>query len=256
MTQRMFGILTLSGLVILAGPSLAQQPAPAPAPGMATGVTQASTPAPTPDPRADVSFAGGTAQQYVDAIGKAFGAANAAVAPEAASIAVAPVQLKSVTRHDAMTLLQALASGRVAVMPRGDTFMVLSDRSSEEQRLETPIIRVWPLEKVLARMKPEEALSAVQAALELAGEGAAVKFHADTSLLIIRGTGRQIDAVSQVVDRLENVAGYREGEAERADAGKTSSGLEEQVRALRAEVQELRENVNQALSHSRDSDKR
>lgn len=231
MKHRMIRILTLTSLAFIAAPCIAQQPAP--------GQTQASTPAPAQEPRADVSFAGGTAQQYVDAIAKAFGAANAAVAPDAASITVAPVQLKAVTRHDAIMLLQALASGRVSVMPRGDTFMVFADKSSEEQRLETPIIRVWPLAKTLARMKPEEALSAVQAALDLAGDGASVKFHQDTALLIVRGTGRQIDAVTQVVDRLDNTAGYREGLAERAESGNAPAGLEEQVRDLRKQIDDL-----------------
>lgn len=243
--NRRIGSLILAGAISASGPmfALAQQPAPESSLATKNAVSTADT-------RVDVSFAGGTVREYVEAIAKAFGSANAAVFPGIESKAAAAVQLRQVTRDEAMHLVSVLTGGSVYVERRGDVFAILPQPGGGPRELGKGL-RVWPLAKVLARMKPEEALSAVKAALDLAGEGAEVKFHQDTTLLIVNGTGPQIDAVDQVVDRLENVAGWREGEADRvAHAGAATNeevvtGLTKQIESLQKDREALAERVHE-----------
>lgn len=235
MNPRFLVVLCLALTALLSpGPSFAQ-PQPAP-------------PASPSDLRADLSFPGGTVQQYVDAVGKAFGSANAGVFPGSEALKASPVHLKQVTRDEALHLLHALTGGMVTVQARGDVFGIFPQPGPPREL--TRQIRVWPLAKVLSQMKPDEALSAVKAGLDLAGEGAEVKFHPDTTLLIISGTGAQIDAASQVVERLENVAGWRESEKERAERPKTGeadaliAGLHTQLQLVMQERDLLNDRVH------------
>ncbi len=188
-----------------------------------------------PDPRADVSFAGGTVKQYLDAVARAFGSANAAVQPGVESAALGPVELKNVTRRDSIMLVEGLSGGKARVQDRGDTFVLFTLDMREGMRE----VRVWTLAKVLSQMKAEEALSAVQAALDLAGKDAAVKFHEDTTLLIIDGSASEIDAVNQVINRLESVAEWREARQRLDEAGPDRGEIARQLERAMAKVADL-----------------
>lgn len=196
--------------------------------------------------RGDLSFPGGTVQQYVEAVSKSFGSANAGVFPGAESLTIAPVQLKQVSRDEALHLLEALSGGLVAVKPRGDVYAVQPEHPGA--RISVDEVRVWSLAPVLQRMKAEEALSAVGAALDLAGAGARVKFHQDTTLLIVSGSPQHLDAAQRVVDRLESVAGWRSSEADRAAHPREPAA--DELESLKAKVDQLQKDLagaNQAL---------
>jgi hypothetical protein len=214
--------------ILLSASALAQQPAPEPSP--ATMVSLGT------DDRADFTFPGGTVQQYMDAAAKVFGPMNVFMRPAADSIPVLPVELSRVTRGEAISLLKEASLWKAEANPHGSVFVVYALASQGQIPKK---VNVWPLARILSQMKPDDALSAVEAALDLAGKGAEVKFHSDTSLLIVSGWSHHIDAVSQVVDRLDNVAGWRESEAELAERKQTAAGIEEEVRALQDEVARL-----------------
>jgi len=209
--------------------------------------------------RADLNFQGGTLADYLKAVESAFGAANVAVSPGLEGTAIGPIDLKSVTVGDALETVWALSASKVAARPSsGSVFVVVP--LSQPATLPS-VLRVWPMAELLTQVQAEDALSAVQVAADLIGPGSEIKFHADTQLLMVKGSPEHIDAVSQAVSRLSNNADWKarserneptpngNSNAEDAAIARTLlaqaksriTELENQVRGLQAEIVQLKQ---------------
>ena len=199
----------------------------------------ASNPAAPPpqqaEARVSIRFPGGSIAEYTAAVKKAFPGANIAVAPGVELVRIAPVELTSVNFNEAMFAIPTLSESPVSVDWFSTTALVdgaAAVRHGREQRAE---LRVWPMSQLLTQVKPEDALSAIQTAVDMVQQGAEIKFHKDTQILLVRGTPDQLDAINQVINRmLENSAALR---------GEGRGAGEDAVRGLRAEREQLLQRV-------------
>jgi hypothetical protein len=192
---------------------------------------------PSPQPTINLQFPGGTLDEYLKALQTAAGKINLIVeAPEAQAIRVPSVQLESVTVRAALGLLTGLhklADGtnvQVTLEEFGE--IKGDDRVIPVLRLRTqpwgiqlgspPEVRVWNIGDLLAdKKKPEGVLTAVETAVGLLDSDhrpAQIRYHEDTTLLVVSGNSEQLNAIDRVV------GGIREGvKRERAAAAATSS---------------------------------
>lgn len=192
------------------------------------------------DALAAISFKGGTVAGYVAEVGKAFGGVNAAIAPGVESVRVGPVELVNVSANNAMIALSTLAASPVVVDWHGSTVLIdgmAATRRSSEHPSE---LRVWAMGRVLAEVKAEDALAAMQLATDMVGPGAELMFHADTQLLLVKGTKEQLSAVHSAFDRLE------ENVRQNSAAGNAETELQSarhRIAELEAQLEEARRTI-------------
>ncbi len=156
--------------------------------------------------RINVEIAAGTVSEYLAALRKASPGLNAVVAsPEAGSMRIPAVTLKSATVEEAVLLLGAMPAGenhlKLDVVPVGDVFVVrefLDKPGSAESRVWTQSLQ--NLTQLGART--EDVLSAIDAAMSVVEQPAQIKYHRETGLLIVRGNEESVNAVSSVVTQL------------------------------------------------------
>ncbi len=230
------------------GQQVIQSPHQAPTRGPAAEVT-----------RADFDFPGGTVADYVAAVEKAFGAANAAVQPGAEGVSVASVKLVGVTRSEALRAITVLCDHplprRVQLSEQGGTLfhIVIYDPTGGVPDTD---IRVWRIDPFVAEGSSRKdilkhALFAIGQALELAGGEADLRYHEETGLLIVRGQVIQLHAVDQVVDQLnEGWTDHRDRadarsfwERSQQQAAAKTAELEKQLQGAQAEINALREEL-------------
>lgn len=230
---------------ILTAPVAAQQ---APAQGAQSAAAAAN------EVRSSIKFPGGTVAEYVATLIRGFPGANIAVAPGVESVRVAPVELTKVNINEAVFALPTLCESQVSVDWFGNTAVVDGVVAKKRQGDSRPsTLKVWSMAEVLSQIKSDDALSAIQVAIELAGPGAEVKFHADTSLLIVRGSGEQIDAVQQTISRLESSAALisKRRATPGGDTGETIRRLTSDRDRLAARVAELEGELQRLKSEGR-----
>lgn len=204
--------------------------------------------------RAAVSFPGGTVTEYVRAVRHAFPGANIAVAPGVESVRLAPVELTGANLPEAVAALRVLSESPVDVSWTGTTALVDGAAAKRRQGDSNPtLLRVWPMAQILSQVEQDDALSAVQTALELAGPGAEVRFHADSQLLMLRGNPTQIDAVSQTLDRLESVANWKRDRSEdpAGDRARAVRELSDDRDRLLRRISELEDQVKRLEAEAR-----
>ncbi len=161
----------------------------------------------------DLDFPGGTAAAFVAAVRKALPSANVAVDAAAERFTIPPAQFRAVTLQGALDLLNSRtlsddagwAKMSVKRLDGNVGFHVDVEEASQEARH-----RVWSLANVLGDdIRPEDALSAVQAAMSLFRKPAELKYHPETNLLIARGTEAQLDLINTTLDQAAETAHQR-----------------------------------------------
>lgn len=174
------------------------------------------------DPLVDVDFRGGTVAEYLAAIQKAQPAANVTILDrEVGEVLLPPVQLKRVRWSNAVKLIDDLVletdEARIVIGTTIDPGDGISapvaavrahvDRVRQPARSKSRQTYVWSLAHLIGpdAIGAEDVLSAMETALEVSSkdeQAATMRFHRETSLLIMHGTGNQIQAVEMIVDRL------------------------------------------------------
>lgn len=212
------------------------------------GVAQRSTPAATEPPLIRVSYEGGYAADYVEAIRKAAGGINVFIAPEAVKVPMPPMELTNVTIPAALSLLHE----RLHVDATGQVIRLRFDDGQKFAENEQPIYsivadirgqsmppganRVWSVAHLLKHdMKGEDILTAIETSLSLFESNVAkvqLKFHEATGLLIARGSGEQMAAINEVIEGLSaSVAARRPPQASPNDQQQemTRNFLQQQI---------------------------
>lgn len=166
--------------------------------------------------RFDLSFAGGTVEQYVNAIRAKRPDANVVLMPGAGSFSAPPVDLSQVTLGAALNVLDGQER-----MQRSGTQQVGVDRIMDGARalhrisvhgaIEPPEqTGVWDVAEILESGTPvEDVLTAVEATLQLYDAPGKMQFHEQTSLLLMRGPQEQLEAVERVLDAVLAAASVR-----------------------------------------------
>jgi hypothetical protein len=195
-------------------------------------------------PTVSVNFKGGTLAEYVKALRAATSEpVNIALQGEAASIRVEPMELRDVGIEAALHAALGGSVGRMVMEPDGTQSQVILNTiassgggdgpmvfsvSREVQRASggrSPIkgnmVEVYSLQPLVqpgAGGKEDAAvvaLTAIETALALTqeegGSEPEIKFHQDSGLLLVRGTGPQVSLVGQVVKRLTSDHDQRSG---------------------------------------------
>jgi hypothetical protein len=244
----------------------------APQPAQRGGPGENREPAPSPSavepagPVVTIDFGGGTVGAYVDALRRSSPQpVNVALPPRCAKVAMPPMQLKSVSLADALNAILAVAEipeseewairplSRVGGVPWNDPspdaalgYAVLTKQRQTAAAAVPgqPVVtmgvafttEVMSLHDLIASgVKPATVLTAIETAMKMdpgAAHDASVKFHEETSLLIMRGTQEQIHAAQQVIVQL----------SERASEGKRAEQMEQQqtqAAKIRAQLDEL-----------------
>src|SRR4029079_7426843 len=116
-------------------------------------------------------------------------------------------ELHNVTYTDIFIALNSLPSPRQPQwLSRGkgpDSFWVLRAENPAPAG-NTKVSQVFQLQPYLAKYKVEDITTAIQTAWEMLGDekSAKLKYHKDTSLLIVVGSQTQLAAISQVLQAL------------------------------------------------------
>lgn len=198
----------------------------------------------------DLEFRGGTVADYVRAIRAVNPCATVLVTPEAEASPVPEVVLRAVNVEMALRLI---AEGEPQSVGEHQEFLVvrvfnlpdLEQQAFRIERLQRKLARnqqnaatdalsrdisVWGLSSIVALgMSSDRAIGAVEIALAMVGDGAEVRFHEPTALLIVRGTREQISVVHQIVGTLGDQA-QRLADQKRA--------IEETIGSLRIQILE------------------
>ncbi len=174
--------------------------------------------------RFDLEFPGGPLTAYVAAVREKNPTANIILMGDVGIAAVPAITLRSVSTQAAIELLglgQGESGDRVyAIMPRsvdnpgGEPVFVIEVHS--ESRVPkfptTSETTVTSLAKLLRpvgdkALRVEDVLSAIEAAAAMAGsEPPTIRYHAETQLLLFRGSKAQADALFQTLNALERTA--------------------------------------------------
>jgi len=178
-----------------------------------TGTTAQSQPS---NPLIDVSFPGGTATKYIEAIRKAAGDINVLIAQDVVKIQMPPVTLSKVSVAAALNLLDGkeqhtpnqIVRLKVDMMPRHspnerETFQIRVDVRRDRERV--PGAHVWSVSSLLDHdISSQALLSAVEMALDVIDSDTPldVRFHEDTGLLIAMGDLGQMETIDGVLEQL------------------------------------------------------
>lgn len=223
--------------------------------------------------RLNVDFPGGPVMAYVEMLRRQApaGMANIVVSAAAARMPLAPIMLRDVTVANAVFAMRTAAGsaeGELQVNPFGvrqgepiptrdtifqvDYYPRLVMQTPRTVQQENPSqMHVLSLRPVLnagagtLEVRAEPVLTAVQAAIELApgSEPAEMRFHAETALLMVRGSIAQLRAAEACVEEIANDLRARR-EAEEA-----ALKPEMMLADLRAEVAEAEAAVR--IAHER-----
>lgn len=198
----MLTLAALASLVVAAPLSAQNTPQPA---------AQQQAPQPDPAPgRFDIDFAGGTVDQYVEAIRRAHPAANIVVLAGAGAYGVPAIRLRNVTVTAALQAVEqrgtlesgaefwlAVAVNRVQGGAEPVHQLQYAQRTREGGERTT---RVWSVADLIVNgAKPADILGAVEVALLLESTPIEIRFHEPTQLVMARGYPRQLHTVEAVL---------------------------------------------------------
>jgi len=217
--------------------------------------------------RLDLSFKGGTMQMFVDAIRESVSPdpLNIILQNDAASLHVPSMELRSVSIATALEVavpqtgrwMESAEDGGLVTRYRdlkriGDPFsaavFVIDDRSEavQNQRTQTSFskepesaeIEIFSLERLASeRTDVARLLTAIDTALSLSqsAQKAEIKHHADSALLITRGTQSQLEIVERVVSRFHDTSRARE--SDRVQQSIALSEMRAQIIERRADIE-------------------
>lgn len=237
-------LVLVAGTALAQQPGVRSTPKPAPTQDAIPVTGRPVQPQPAPivldEPVITLDFRGGTVREYVDAlraasIGKPV---NVVVSSAAEAVKLAPIQLNSVMLSDAVEAIQTAAGSRVGMwtigrvsggrgqLPEGVVptygvdYMPVPVNNHLQHENATPSVAVFSLSDLVspvsqggAGLNGQMVLTAVEGAAEMATVDpigpAVIRFHQDSSLLIVRGVENQREAVRAVVQQLMQDTGSR-----------------------------------------------
>ncbi len=184
-----------------------------------------------------VDFAGGTTQQYYDALQKALGQNVVVIMPGTDTVVMPPVKLTNVPFGEAVQVAKYV-QGPVAVDVRseGQTWVVMGQDVRQGRTASLIQTHTWPIAEIIQEGTSAEALlSAVQAGLDLYGAGAQVKYHDETKVLFARGTTDELELIKDTLRAAgESAWAQRRGEQDHGE------DIEARIERLEAVVAELK----------------
>lgn len=192
----------ITGSVLLAAGTQSDPPANPPTPDKLNivAIDAAST--------VSVDFKGGTLNEYITAIRTAQPNANIVVTPEAGAFSIPAINLKNAELWEAMKLLSSMSDGpfaRLIVEPVGRAFSIRS--SVVEQHDPVTDTRVWSIKSLLATgLSLDDIVAAIDTVSDTAPDKRYVKFHEQTSLLVVGTKIRDLDAIGRVLQTLQDAA--------------------------------------------------
>lgn len=211
----------------------------------AGAVGQNAAPAQRAQPKdliVSVEFEGGTIGEYVRAIKEAHPEANVVVSPEAVPLPMPEVSIHGASLGSALHITMTYGS----TMPGMPGVEVLVDRagggeglpvykitarSIAPRDLRSTVISLAPV--IESGVTKDDALAAMQAAMELFPTRATLRFHEDTSLLLVRGSGEQLELLELVADRLEQDA--------TVERESSSAYIDEEIEEVRMQIDATRQ---------------
>lgn len=231
MNRWSLNVLVLVGVIgpVIASRALAQT----------AGGTVATTARPEPAQLVSLKFPGGTLGDYLKVVRESARDVNVVLStPDAATIPLPPIQLQGVDVASAVQLLEGeypisneggFEVGVRFIAPTaegGKPVYQITARKRGRLAAASGEVQVWSVADLVGGPYPGEAvLTAVETALGLLGDSgrpAQVRFHESSSLLVVMGDPRQLDAVHRVIREL------REGLARKPQSGdpaETIAGL-------------------------------
>lgn len=213
--------------------------------------------------RVSIEFPGGTVEEYVEAIEESLGQSWVVVMPEASDVPLPAIKLTGVPWDAAVEVLHEYehrGDDRVTGLRvrGGAIYVVEAEELGRTVRKLRP--RVWSLESLLGpEMSAEDILAAVETALSTFDASSPIRFHVETSLLIVRADEEQIQAIEQVLNALDDtIRAVREEReegtlAEQYEFEISKAGLEvrralERLRLSQQRLEELEKQVGQGLA--------
>jgi len=200
----------------------------------------------------DLTFPGGAAVAYVEAVRRAAGDLNVMISPHLKDVPVQPVELKRVSVEAALTLLEGryTAGGRTmdvdvevnhAELAGAMDVYRLEARVRPEPAREDASSGVWSLSGAIeGGLAPEAVLTAIETALDLYDKAyapAQLRFHRESGLLIARAHPEQIQTITLILDRLSD-PGARDAQALEA-AEQRMAELEDKLHQRTSELDGL-----------------
>jgi hypothetical protein len=203
-TTRTVRSLLATALLIIPTAAMAADAA-APVPSEHSAPPQAQT-APANEPSFDLDFPGGSVTELLQAIEKASGHMPNVVLGEGADrVKIPPVWVRRITTA---MLFASLQQARFGVWtPISNPSMATWTLTYENAPYRpTQMVHAFNIQPLLANRDIKDIVAAVQVTLEMKkddeGVTAQFKYHKETQLLIVSGTGSQISVVEQVLHEL------------------------------------------------------
>ncbi len=202
-------------------------------------------------PRFDVSFEGGSAEDYVAAVRAASEHANIITMPGVEAFEMPPVTLTGVSIEGALAPLEFARPSDPAFAHMDDVELDIEEDGNvfviapEEGWPPRQEVRqaVWSLAELIdaGGLTPEAALTAVESAVEALGTGEPrIRFHPETRLLIVVAEEATLHLVDDVLDGLDESA---EAAREREDEIRE---LDQEAAELRIELEHARRGLRVA----------
>lgn len=199
-----------------------------------------------------VEFEGGTVRDYVAKIRRAGENINIMVDDAAGALLLPAVELQNVMLQDALLILEDMQSEDQSLLISVDTFqtgpieisapvhrIVARVHSTPQPPSETS---VWTVVSLLANeVNAEDILSAIETAMGLQEDLGApeIRFHEQTGLIIARAHPQQLQAIDDVIHRLQDGLAF---DRELATGRSELDELRRELERLRIENRELKSN--------------
>ncbi len=193
----------------------------------------------------NVRFPGGTLGELAGALRTAAPGSNVVVMPPADRLRAPAMELVSVdveatlrALDDQYQIIDGVMHDHNVSTGHGESdtaravYMITALPRGAEQTT-----GVWTLaEAISVGARPEDIVTAVQAALSFAGEQAEIKYHPETRLLMARASESTVEVIEEVIDRTRQ--GF-EAQREREEESQIIE-MEAEVQMLRLEIERLR----------------
>lgn len=160
----------------------------------------------------DIDFAGGTVAKFLEDLKSVSAYQNIIIKPGGEQYEMPPVTLRSAPLIDVFEAVHTITDGRVGYERSGPVIVcwTMGSRSPNNGSPEPMSTAVWSIERFQPAVRAEDVLSSVEAALAVVGGEPVIRFHEETSLIILRGTSGHIDAVESILRGIEQTQNARE----------------------------------------------
>lgn len=218
-------------------------------------------------PTFDVDFDGGTLADYVELLRELNPEVSIVTAGPLEHVDLPAIRVRDSIFYDVLQLAELLAEPTDSISMEAVSADILVIRAADHEHHEHDelVTRFWSLEQVLVEhgLPLEDVLAAVETMLELFDGGdTRVRYHDETSVLLARGPVEEIQAIEEIVERLERTARVRAEADDRLRRLLTSreefrNGIEtqhERIRQLETALARAAEQIEEELRPSSDLD--